>query len=321
MKYTCDCINSLFFDFNCVKCGCSNTYGMLYIVPFEGNNFDIEKVNSARAEIVNSFRAGIVPDKCRNCYMLKEDKDGKIDEPLPKELDHLYISHWYHCNCGCIYCCNRGVTKLKITPEPKKSDYYDLLPTIKYLCQEGYVGENTRITTIGGEPTVLSEFDEIMTELTKYTKSNIIILSSGIQYSQAIYDTLAKGNTELIITIDAGNPVLYKKIKRVDAFYQVLENVKKYLKANPKNKNSVYFKYILIKGLNDKKENLEECIKIAKETGINKMYLAIDYNCQNIGKEIPEQWYDLYDYFLSVKDMEMYVYDYCQQILDRKKIF
>lgn len=321
MKYTCDCINSLFFDYNCVKCGCSNTFGKPFIFPFKGNDFDIEKINIERTKIVNSFKVGVVPEECKKCYMLREDTDGELDKPLTKELSDLYISHWYHCNCACIYCCNRDVTKLKMTTKKKKSDYYDLFPAIKSLCEGGYIGENTRITTIGGEPSVLSEFDEIMNELIKYTKAKIIILSNGIKYSDGIYKVLKHDNTEVDISLDAGNAELYRKIKGVDAFEQVIENITKYIKANPKNNKSVVIKYIMIEGLNDKKEYLEQCINLVKEIGIKKMILSMDYNCNHIGKKIPKHWHDLYDYFLSVKDIETITSDYYQQILDKNEIF
>ena len=51
------------------------------------------------------------------------------------------------------------------------------------------------------------------------------------------------------------------------------------------------------------------------------MILSMDYNCNHIGKKIPKHWHDLYDYFLSVKDIETITSDYYQQILDKNEIF
>jgi len=321
MKYICECINSLFFDVDSAKCGCSNTYGVQFINPFDGKNFDIDLINKKRMEIVENFRSGILPERCNGCYMLKEDLTGEIDKALPKELDHVFVSNWYHCNCGCIYCTNRRATKLKITNKCKKSDFYDLFPTIKKLCSEGYIGENTRITSIGGEPTMLKEYDKIMSHLLKYTKGHVIILSNGIKFSNTIYKILKKGNAELIISIDSGTRDMYKRIKRVDKFKDVLNNAKKYLKANPNNKNSVYFKYIMVKGLNDNWDELSACLNVSREIGINKLYLDVDSNKANFDNPIPEHWYELFDKFLSVPDLETYIHDYCKQILEKKHIF
>ena len=136
MKYICDCINALFFDTTYVKCGCSNTYGVPFIDHFDGKNFDINQINTKRMEVLEKFRSGFFPDRCNGCYMLKEDLTGEIDKDLPKELDHIFISNWYHCNCACIYCTNRRVTKLKITNKCKKSDFYELFPAIKNYVQK-----------------------------------------------------------------------------------------------------------------------------------------------------------------------------------------
>ena len=123
MKYTCDCVNSLFFDFNCVQCGCSNSGGIKYISPFDGSNFDLEKINKIKQEIYTGFENGYACETCKNCYMLHE-VEGET-KPFSKTLDRIYLSHWYHCNCGCLYCANQPVTHLKITPRSKKSDFYN----------------------------------------------------------------------------------------------------------------------------------------------------------------------------------------------------
>jgi len=321
MKYICDCINSLFFDVDCVKCGCSNAVGIPFIIPFDGKNFDINQINSKRMEIVETFRQEVAPYRCRSCYMLREDLTGEIDKPLPKELDHIFISNWFHCNCGCIYCSNRMKTKLKITKKCKKSDFYDAFNAVKKLCAEGYIGENTRITSIGGEPTMLKEYDKIMSLLLKYSKGHVIILSNGIKFSDTIYKVLKKGNAELIISIDSGTPEMYRRIKRVNEFDNVIKNVKKYLKANPDNKNSVYFKYIMVNGLNDNWTELSECLNVSRKIGINKLYLDVDFNSQNHNRPVPEHWYELFEKFLAVPDLETYIHDYCRQILDKKQVF
>lgn len=321
MKYTCECINSLFFDYNTVKCGCSNTGGYSFIFPFDGTNFNINEVAIKRKELINNFSKGIIPLQCKDCYMLKEDTENTIDKPFSKELDTLFLSNWLHCNCGCIYCCNRRFTKLRITPTIKKSDYYDLLPIIKELCENGYIGKNTQITTVGGEPTVWDEFDEVIAELANYTKKQIRFLSSGIIFSETIYNLLKEDRADLGFSLDCGSPEMYRKIKRIDAFNKVVENITKYASANPLNKQAIHIKYIMVRGLNDNIEEVKNFINIAKQTGVKKIFFGLDYNDTNRGNSIPEHWYDIFEYFMSVKDMEPQIHDLCRQILDKKYIF
>lgn len=151
--------------------------------------------------------------------------------------------------------------------------------------------------------------------------NNVIILSSGIKFSDTIYKVLKKGNAELIISVDSGTPELYKKIKQVNEFNNVIKNVKKYMKANPKNKNSVYIKYILVDGLNENIEDLNRFVDVARKIGINKLYLNVDFNSKNYGKSIHEHWYSIFEQFLAIPDLETYIEDYCRQILEKKQIF
>ena len=318
MKYTCDCINSLFFDYNCVKCGCSNTGGVVYIPKFDGTNFDIEKINKIKNSIASDFDKGIVPDVCKNCYMLHECESEETII-LPKTLDSIYISHWLHCNCGCVYCCNVLITNLKITPNAQKSEYYQLLPVIKFLTKEGYIGSNTEIFTIGGEPTVLDEFDEIIDELGKYSQGKTIFLSSGINYSETIYNFLKRNNTELFISLDCGTREMYKKIKRVDAFNQVVDNIKKYVTANPDNEKSVSLKYILVQGLNDNISEIAEFLNVAKSTGVQSVYLDVNHDSRQKTRQIPNHWVDLFQFFQSANGA--HIHGYCQQILDKRNVF
>ena len=323
MKYICECIKgSLFFDFNCIRCSCSNTGGIVF-QPFDGKYIDFNNIKKIRDSIINNFSNGILPAKCKDCYMLKIDEEENIDKPYSKELDRIYISHWLHCNCGCIYCCNGNITGLKITPVKQKSEYYDLFPTIKRLCNEGYIGKNTQIHTIGGEPAVLEEFEDIMNYLSAFSTEKVTFLTSGIDFSETMYNFLQKGNADMYISLDCGSDYIFKKIKRVDAFCKVINNIKKYVSANPNDKHSVCLKYILIEGLNDSIEEINKFIAIAKSAGVKKILLDLNHNLNhcNQGKKVPEHWYNLFEYFKSIPDMDTFINDQCQQILDRKYVF
>ena len=61
MKYTCDCVNSLFFDYDGIKCGCSNTGGYYFVKPFN-NKLKIEKcmseIKEKREQLIENFKNG-----------------------------------------------------------------------------------------------------------------------------------------------------------------------------------------------------------------------------------------------------------------------
>ena len=80
---------------------------------------------------------------------------------------------------------------------------------------------------------------------------------------------------DFIVSPDCGNRDLYKKIKRVDAFDKVVENLKKYTQVQPSNSN-VQLKYIVIPTLNDNFDDLKEFIDLAKSCDIHKISLDIE---------------------------------------------
>ena len=108
----------------------------------------------------------------------------------------------------------------------------------------------------GGEPTLLKEFPQIMDLFLDKLEPMLRIYSSGIKYSSHIEKAIKLGCCTLIISLDSGNPDLYKKIKNVDEFNTVVNNIAIYCKAQDElpERKYVILKYILIPGVNDTEE-------------------------------------------------------------------
>ncbi len=332
VQYTCESIkDSLLFGITNIYCSCSNTAGIDYKSSFDGSYPDFEEIERIRQDVINQFIHGEQPQRCVNCYMKKEvsgieeckKNEEYLTTKITKELKQIYISHWMHCNCGCIYCCNAWKTKLKISPHPKKSDFYDILPMIKQMCSEGYIGKGTIISFLGGEPTMLEEFEPLTELLAQYTEQHFNFLSSGILFSNIIEKMLSQGRASIYISIDSWNKKLYKQIKRVDKFDVVIENSKRYLQACPEdNKQAISLKYIMIRGLNDTQKDIDEFVNLAKEIGIQKITLDVDH--RNVGKQnfvIPEHYYDIFYNFKQIKELSAATTVQCDEILNRKTIF
>lgn len=170
---------------------------------------------------------------------------------------------------------------------------------------------------------MLKEFDSLVDLLSKYTKQDFQFLSSGIEFSHIIEKILSEGKGNICISIDSWNRELYKKIKRVDKFDQVVENCKKYYNAcksiQPK---AISLKYIMIKGLNDTQKDIDEFVKLAKNIGIKKITLDLDHkNRGNKNFSVPEYYYNLFEYFKNIPDMEAATTSQCEEILKRKTVF
>ena len=80
----------------------------------------------------------------------------------------------------------------------------------------------------------------------------------------------------MIISLDSACRETYKKVKNVDCFNKVVENMKKYAKVQRHGHYTVRSKYIIIPNVND---NLEEIIKwydLSVKMGIKMLILDVE---------------------------------------------
>ncbi len=203
--------------------------------------------------------------ECEGCVFLKE---GYWDQE--NYIDSIIFDHFTKCNCNCIYC---------YTTESKK-DYnalksYNVLPTIKEMIKKDILKPGGAIGFGGGEPTILEEFEDLVSLLLDKGFTNIRVPSSGIKYSEIIEKGISKGQLFVVVSIDSGTKETYKKIKRTDKYEIVTENLKRYSKAQP-SPGFVISKYILIPNINDTKEEIDSWLNFNKENNILSIVIDIE---------------------------------------------
>ncbi len=106
---------------------------------------------------------------------------------------------------------------------------------------------------------------------------------------------LKNGNLFINTSIDCSNKKLYEYIHRYNKFDIVIKNLKLAIKY-AKNPEQVKIKYIFIKNINDKKEYINEFIKLAKKIEVGKIQFDFNRSKENINKNIPNNILDLYNY-------------------------
>ena len=147
---------------------------------------------------------------------------------------------------------------------------------IKKLIKENSIAKDCQIEFGGGEPVICGEFEELLNLFIDNSFKNIKIHSSGIQYSAAIERALKSDICVLIISPDAGNKELYRKIKGVDKFDDVWNNIIKYYNAQNQIKNMVIIKYIILLNTNDSKELIDSFFNKIIEAGIQRIDIDTD---------------------------------------------
>lgn len=290
MKYT-SCIHlehGITFFSNSVQICCISSHpgggNIIQIDNYKGEAIDWENLFNSRNRIRDDIKNGIIPEKCTGCYYLKEQEwnsDNYIDEVL--------IGHFTHCNCNCIYCYTDKDKKFFNTNKT-----YNVLPVIKDMIDKKILSKNATITFGGGEPTILSEFEDLVNLLLDYDVYNIRIHSDGIKYSPAIEKGLKLGKITLITSVDSSSQKVYGQIKRVSAFDIVWKNLANYAKT----KNGlIRTKYVLIPGVNDSLHEVKNWMKKTYEAGIKNIAFDIEDNWFKEHRDnIPQYIYVIFDF-------------------------
>ena len=211
---------------------------------------------------------------CIECHMLR---DGRSYSEI--QIKRVNLSTGLPggdcCNLKCIYCtygeslgaCNR------------EESVYDML---LILSEQPNIDH---ITYACGDLSVSPHREEIFALWKKEQWRGTIFINAAI-YCDSISELLSAGLININVSLDAGTSVTFEKIKGVDCFKNVIENVKRYASAD----GLIELKYILLEGNNTNENDLRGFVRIAKE--INSRVI-ISRDCRIINTRMSELEYSM----------------------------
>lgn len=252
--------------------------------PYNGEAINWEELFQLKRQYRNAHRNGNISPNCRGCIFLEEKEWDEDDY-----IDFLQFNYWIKCNSKCIYC-----YEVQNRKKFEKIKPYNTVPIIKEMIEKNILRPGGEVAFGGGEPTIAPEFEDLIKLLTENGFTNMRIHSSGIKYSPAITEAIKKGVLNIVISIDSGCEKTYKKIKNVNCYKKVIENMKKYVAANTANYGLMTSKYIIIPNVNDNRKEIDLWLKSVKEIG-----------CKWIALDIEDVWYKtnratISDYYLGL---------------------
>lgn len=270
---------------------CHTGGGRITLKPdYNGEMIDWDNIFEEKRKYRKLHREGKLSQQCVGCVFL-EEKDWDEDD----YINFLQFNHWTLCNSKCIYCYavqNREYFK-NLVP-------YNVVPVIKEMVERKILRPGGEVSFGGGEPTIYEDFEELIHILTDNKFNNMRIHSSGIKYSPAIERAIREGVLNVVVSIDSGSREIYKKIKQVDCYAQVLENLKKYAAANTKGYGLMTAKYIIIPNVNDNIQEIEKWLQNTIEAGGKWIALDIeDIWYKQHRTTISSYYNDLVDYVIQ----------------------
>ena len=219
------------------------------------------------------------------CDLVEKDWDEE------DYFDEIMIGNWTHCNCDCVYC---YTAKDKQFYNTQKT--YNILPVIEDMFDKNLIRSGGEISFGGGEPTLLEEFEDLVNIFID-KKLKMRVHSSGIKYSPAIERGLKEDILTLVISIDSGDEKTFKKIKEVQSYNKVVENIKKYQESlDEMHKHNLVVKYIIIPGYNDSIKSIDNFFEMIVQTGVKHVSFDIEILYLQSGKKLSKHIYMLMDY-------------------------
>lgn len=260
----------VFFNDFCLKTCCELDDPNLRPIPTPTVSLCEDKISimvkeyiQMRKDLIDTLRAGS-PCMCDGCKDLYEGWWSK-----EKKIKKLVIGFSYRCNLCCIYCIQSpGRDRYKNISEIEKKFSEMFVMLVRLLEETGLVDSEMEIQWAGGEFSINPERKKLMEIMGKYS---VNIATNGVIYDSDISKLIARSNSGINVSLDAGTRETYKKVKGRDVFSQVTETLRRYHNEG----GHMTLKYIVLKencfkedfdGFLDLCEELQpECVQINRD--------------------------------------------------------
>lgn len=192
------------------------------------------------------------------------------DFALGAQISYVNLSMYpAPCQSRCVYC---GVCR---EPQTKASEaaYEKLFEILELAERCGILSQDATWQVSSGEIAIHPYRDRIM-RLVKEKRA--VFYTNCMKYDEAVAQNLHDNPKSAInLSIDAGTPETWKRIKMVDNFEAVLENLMRYhqMSSGP---GQITMKYIVLPDVNDVYEDYAALMEILKGLQVKHLTLSRD---------------------------------------------
>ena len=179
------------------------------------------------------------------------------------------------CTLNCIYC-QLGKTTNRTLKRKEYVKAKDILRELhQVLKSPSSKLENIDFITLSGsgEPTLNSKIGQIIAEIKKMTSIPIAVLTNGsLLYRKEVRDSLKKADL-VIPSLDAASAKVFKKINRSDKALKIEKIIQGLVDFKKEYRGEIWLEIMLVKGVNDKKEEIKNLKKVIAKINPNRVQL------------------------------------------------
>ncbi len=234
-------------------------------------------VFSEKRKLRENAKKGIYPSQCEGCFELTERNWDDEDY-----INHFTAGHIMKCNSRCVYCPTGRIPEWH-----NKEQDVDIKPVVDELLAKNLLRYNGSLRFVGGEPSLMKEFDYLVDLFSKNNVPEIYVPTSAIRLSKSLCTALEKVESAAIVaSIDSGTKETFEKVKGTKFYDIVLKNMKTYL-SHARKKDFIILKFILFTNYNDTAFEVENWLKTSKNMGIVEVQFDSEHsvssseNCEN----------------------------------------
>lgn len=180
--------------------------------------------------------------------------------PITRNLTSLQLSEsdrYSFCNFNCCYCFTKARERhVNESDLPVQDEQLDVLQHVSKNLND----ETLELQFSTGELTVHPHRNEILDYFKKY---QTILFTNGSVYNDKVADLMRKGLLSIVVSLDCGTRETFLKIKGVDCYTKVCENLSAYAETG----GCVILKYIMLPEFNDDEININGFITLAIRLG------------------------------------------------------
>lgn len=217
-----------------------------------------------KADQERRFTAG-----CLGCVRFVETNEIPQYDGL---IHHVNISSYpAPCQSHCFYCWVHDWDE-RFTSAAKNG--YELMFSTLELAQHcGLIADDALWNVASGEIAIHPYHDRIV-NLFRGKKS--LFLTNCMKYDEAVAENLHENpESQINLSIDSGTRKTWAKVKGVDNFDQMIENLCRYYVASQSGAQ-ITLKYIVFPGINDNYEDYLSLIQIMKTIDVNALDISRD---------------------------------------------
>lgn len=212
----------------------------------------VETLERVRNNLINGDVS--LPEKCLTCF-----HNAYCTIYASRKLNSFNFSFLGWCNYKCDYCSAH---------QPDRKNYNEKFYLEEYLTaleKRDMVNDIFSVLFATGEPT-LNEKRFSLYRHCEEKEYYLDVFSNCSVFDKALFDVAQRNPVIIRKSFDAGTPETYAKIKGVDCFTKMLDNVRHYLQApylalNPK--------YLFVPGVNDNETDIKNFVQICADLKVD----------------------------------------------------